>query len=201
MKRTLSLLVCGAALLGLQQPAFAEQVVFGASLPITGGFAINGQKHKDGYELCVDLINKSGGLLGSPVKLIVSDNQSSNETAQAQFERLINEDKVSVLLGTFSSKLTFPTTSIAEQNKMVYPIPSGVALQIYMRGYKYIFNFQPSAAEYVGQTYVDLMKDKVKPADMPKKAALVYADDFYANAVMAGLTGKKRKRFLPERST
>ena len=193
MKRTLSLLVCGAALLGLQQPAFAEQVVFGASLPITGGFAINGQKHKDGYELCVDLINKSGGLLGSPVKLIVSDNQSSNETAQAQFERLINEDKVSVLLGTFSSKLTFPTTSIAEQNKMVYPIPSGVALQIYMRGYKYIFNFQPSAAEYVGQTYVDLMKDKVKPADMPKKAALVYADDFYANAVMAGLTGKKRK--------
>ncbi len=169
----------------------ADAIKFGASLPITGGFAINGQKHKDGYELCVDLINQAGGLLGNQVELIVSDNQSSNETAQAQFERLINEDDVDVLLGTFSSKLTFPTTSIAEQNKMVYPIPSGVALQIYERGYKYIFNFQPNAAEYVGKSYQGLMKDLVDPAELPKKAAVVYADDFYANAVIAGLTGKQ----------
>ena len=31
---------------------------------------------------------------------------------------------------------------------MVYPVPSGVALQIYGRGYKYICNFEPNAAEY-----------------------------------------------------
>ena len=123
---------------------------------------------------------------------MISDNQSSNETAQAQFERLINEDDVDVLFGTFSSRLTFPTTSIAEQNQMVYPIPSGVALQIYERGYQYIFNFQPNAAEYVGQSYLGLMQDLVDPAAMPKKAAVVYADDFYANAVVAGLTGKKQ---------
>jgi branched-chain amino acid transport system substrate-binding protein len=185
-------MLAGCALLAAPVLA-AEPVKIGASLPITGGFAINGQKHKDGYQLCVDLINQGGGLLGRPVELIISDNQSSNETAQAQFERLINEDKVDVLLGTFSSKLTFPTTSIAEQNKMVYPIPSGVALQIYERGYKYIFDFQPSAAEYVGQSYLGLMRDLVKPDQMPKKAAVVYADDFYANAVVAGLTGKQEK--------
>jgi branched-chain amino acid transport system substrate-binding protein len=185
-------MLAGCALLAAPVLA-AEPVKIGASLPITGGFAINGQKHKDGYQLCVDLINQAGGLLGRPVELIISDNQSSNETAQAQFERLINEDKVDVLLGTFSSKLTFPTTSIAEQNKMVYPIPSGVALQIYERGYKYIFNFQPSAAEYVGKSYAGLMRDLVKPDQMPKKAAVVYADDFYANAVVAGLTGKQEK--------
>jgi branched-chain amino acid transport system substrate-binding protein len=176
---------------GVTPALAADPVTFGASLPITGGFAINGQKHKDGYELCVDMINEAGGLLGNPVELIISDNQSLNETAQAQFERLINEDDVDVLLGTFSSKITFPTTSIAEQNKMVYPIPSGVALQIYERGYEYIFNFQPNAAEYVGQSYLELMKDLVDPAEMPEQAAIVYADDFYANAVVAGLTGKQ----------
>ena len=173
-------------------PVWAEPVKIGASLPMTGGLAINGQKHKAGYELCIDLINQAGGLLGEPVEIVISDNQSSNETAQAQFERLINEDDVDVLFGTFSSRLTFPTTSIAEQNKMVYPIPSGVALQIYERGYRYIFNFQPNAAEYVGQSYLGLMQDLVDPADLPKKAAVVYADDFYANAVVAGLTGKKQ---------
>ncbi|HEX5077944.1 MAG TPA: amino acid ABC transporter substrate-binding protein [Geminicoccaceae bacterium] len=188
--------VAGSALLATANhgvgPAWgADPIRIGASLPITGGFAINGQKHKDGYELCVDLINQAGGLLGRPVELIISDNQSTNETAQAQFERLINEDDVDVLFGTFSSKITFPTTSIAEQNKMVYPVPSGVALQIYERGYHYIFNFQPNAAEYVGQSYLWLMKDLVDPAEMPKKAAIVYADDFYANAVVAGMTGKQ----------
>ena len=44
----------------------ADPVKIGASLPITGGLAINGQKHKDGYELCIDLINQAGGLLGEP---------------------------------------------------------------------------------------------------------------------------------------
>ena len=187
--------ILAAAALGLAAGVVEAQdtVKIGASLPLTGGLAINGQKHREGYELCVELINKAGGLLGKQAEIIISDNQSINETAQAQFERLINEDQVDVLFGTFSSRITFPTTSIAEQNQMVYPIPSGVALQIYERGYKYIFNFQPNAAEYVGRSYLGLLKDLVDPAQMPKKAAVVYADDFYANAVVAGLTGSKRQ--------
>lgn len=191
MEGHLRLLIVGTAIAGLTLPAAAEKVTFGASLPLTGGLATNGQKHKEGYELCIDLVNKAGGLLGEPAALISSDNQSSNETGQAQIERLINQDKVSVLLGTFSSRITFASTSVAEQNKMVYPVPSGVALQIYERGYKYIFNFQPNAAEYLGKTYGDLLKDLVK-SGKPTKAAVVYADDFYANAAVAGLTGAKR---------
>ncbi|MES0359434.1 MAG: ABC transporter substrate-binding protein, partial [Anaerolineales bacterium] len=48
-------------------PEEAEPIKIGASLPITGGFAINGEKHRDGYQLCVDLINEKGGLLDRPV--------------------------------------------------------------------------------------------------------------------------------------
>jgi branched-chain amino acid transport system substrate-binding protein len=182
-----------AGLAALAGGAMAQETLkIGASLPITGGLAINGAKHQEGYELCVELINEAGGLLGRQLELVISDNQSVNETAQAQFERLINEDQVDILLGTFSSRITFPTTSIAEQNQMVYPVPSGVALQIYERGYKYIFNFQPNAAEYVGKSYLGLMQELVDPAALPKQAAIVYADDFYANAAVAGLTGAER---------
>ena len=193
MKRLVGIFALVPGLLTGSAQFAAAEVVFGASLPLTGGLAINGQKHKEAYELCMDLLNQSGGLLGEPASVIISDNQSTNETGQAQIERLINQDKVSVLLGTFSSRITFAQTSVAEQNKMLYPIPSGVALQIYERGYKYIFNFQPNAAEYLGKSYTGLMKDLVKPDQMPKKAAVVYADDFYANAAVAGLTGKKRE--------
>ena len=190
MKRIVLLALVPAFVVSSAQIAAAE-VVFGASLPLTGGLAINGQKHQEGYELCMELINAKGGLLGEPARIIISDNQSTNETGQAQIERLINQDQVTVLLGTFSSRITFAQTSVAEQNKMVYPIPSGVALQIYERGYNYIFNFQPNAAEYVGLSYTGLMNELVPADQKPKKAAVVHADDFYANAAIAGLTGKQ----------
>ena len=57
--------VAGGALIAA--PVLAAPVKIGASLPITGGLAINGQKHKDGYELCVELINTAGGLLGKQI--------------------------------------------------------------------------------------------------------------------------------------
>ena len=168
-----------------------KPILIGASLPITGGFSINGQKHKSGYELWAKLVNEQGGLLGRPVKLIVNDNQSSVEASLAQIERFINVDKVELLLGTFSSKLTFPMSAIAEQAKMVYPIPSGGALKIYERGFKYIFFFQPTAAEYVGNSVADMILHYVPAGDRPKTVALAWADDFFANAISAGMLGKK----------
>ncbi|HSF80498.1 MAG TPA: amino acid ABC transporter substrate-binding protein [Anaerolineales bacterium] len=170
-------------------PASAEPIKIGSSLPITGGFAINGQKHKDGYQLCVDLINEKGGLLGRQVELLVSDNQSDADTAIAQTERMINVDKVELIFGTFSSALTFPMTSITEQAKMVHPIPAGAALRIYSRGYKYIFYFQQNAAEFVGKTPIEMIKDLVPAGEQPTTAAVVHADDFFANAIAAGLMG------------
>ena len=173
-----------------EEPAAEEgPILIGASLPITGGFSINGQKHKDGYELCVKLINEKGGLLGREVELIVSDNQSDVETSLAQVERFLNVDNVDLIFGTFSSRLTFPLSSVTEQAQMVHPIPSGAALRIYERGYDYLFYFQPQAAEFVGLSPIGMIQDLVDPADQPKTAALVHADDFFADAIAAGLMG------------
>jgi branched-chain amino acid transport system substrate-binding protein len=168
-----------------------EPIVIGASLPMTGGFSVNGQKHKEGYELCVDLINEKGGILGRPVEIITSDNRSDTETAISQYERLINVDNADVLFGTFSSRLTFPATSITEQNKMVHPIPSGAALRIYEQGFDYLFYFQPNAAEYVGQSPIGMLTDLVAAEDLPQTAAVVQADDFFANGIAAGLRGEQ----------
>jgi len=170
-----------------------KPILIGASLPLTGGFSINGQKHKSGYELWAKLVNARGGLLGRPVKIIINDNQSNVEASLAQIERYINVDKVDLLLGTFSSKLTFPMSAIAEQAKMVYPIPSGGALKIYIRGFKYIFFFQPTAAEYVGNSIADMISHYVPSGDRPKTVAVAWADDFFSNAISAGMLGKKVK--------
>ncbi|MHA7778009.1 amino acid ABC transporter substrate-binding protein [Roseibium sp. M-1] len=180
-----------AALLLSTAIGHAETLKIGASLPLTGGFSIAGQKHKQGYELCVDLINKRGGILGREVELIVSDNRSDTATAINQYERFINVDGVEAVYGTFSSRLSFPVANILAKNGFVHALPAGGALRIYTQGHDNIFYFQPNAAEYVGASLEGVIKDLIPEGEGPKTAAVVAADDFFANAVEAGLLGQQ----------
>ena len=105
-------------------------------------------------------------------------------------ERFINVDKVDLTFGTFSSKLTFPISPILAKYNAIHPIPSGGALRIFSQGRKNLFYFQASAAaEYVGTNMVGLINDLVE--DKPSKAAVVHADDFFANSIATGLLGEK----------
>jgi branched-chain amino acid transport system substrate-binding protein len=169
-----------------------DPIVFAASLPLTGDFAIPGSKHNDGYQFCVDEINRLGGLLGSPVTYIGDDNQSTPETAVAQVQRHIDVEGADVLLGTFSSLLTFPASTEALNAGMVYPIPSGGALRIWSRGYDNIFYFQQNAAEEIGFSPLAMIDyyigtGVIDPA--PTSVAIVNADDFFAAAIVKGLVG------------
>ncbi len=184
--------VLAAATLSIGTPVMAQDgpIKIGSSLPLTGGFAITGQKHREGFEMCIDKINENGGLLGRQVELVVSDNRSDTETAMNQYERLINVDGVDLLFGTFSSKLTFPVSSVIARNNMIHPVPSGGALRIWEQGHPNMFYFQQVPGEYIGKSVVDALNE-LAGDDKPKTAAVVNADDFFANAIKAGLMGEK----------
>lgn len=186
-------LAAAGALAMLANAAAAQQPIkIGSSLPLTGGFSVTGQKHKEGFEMCIKMINEAGGLLNRPVELIVSDNRSDTETAMNQYERLINVDGVDIAFGTFSSKLTFPVSSVLAKNKRLHPVPSGGALRIWEQGHRGIFYFQQNAAEYAGKTLVGALRELAGDA-APKTAAVVHADDFFANGIRAGLLGEEVK--------
>lgn len=194
---TLRTVLAMAAAIALTAGTAAAQdktpIKIGASLPLTGNFSIAGAKHQQGYKLCVDLLNEKGGVLGRPVELIISDNRSDPATAINQYERFINVDGVDEVFGTFSSKLTFPVAAILAKNGFVHPVPAGGALRIYTQGHKNLFYFQPNAAEYVGRSVRDAIRDLIPEGERPKTAAVVSADDFFANAVEAGLLGEEVK--------
>lgn len=169
-----------------------EPIVFASSLPLTGDFAAVGAKHADGYKFCVAEINAAGGLLGRSVKLIVEDNRSDTEVVVNQTERFINVDNADILFGTFSSLLGYPASSIAQQNGMVYPLPSSGAVRVYERGYDNLFYFQQLPAELTGSSIVDLVEYYTSTGlidEAPKTAAIVAADDFFAGAIANGFVG------------
>ena len=171
----------------------ANTIKIGASMPLTGMFAVPGSKHLEGYKMCVDMINQNGGWLGKKVILLGIDNRSDTETAISQYERFINVDKVDLVFGTFSSKLTFPTSTILAKYNYTLPIPSGGALRIYRRGFKNLFYFQSNPAEYYGKQLLGVVQDRASAGDQPTSVALVHADDFFANSIANGLLGKKVK--------
>jgi len=170
-----------------------EPIVLAASVPLTGDFQVPGTKHRDGYQLCVDIINDGGGLLDRPVELLVEDNRSDPEVAVTQYERFINVDQVDALLGTFSSLISYPTTSVAEQNGYVYPVASGGAQRIWERGYEYSFYFQQQTAEGIGENVLQMIDHYQSTGGIPEgelsTVAMAYADDFFAAAIINGLTG------------
>ncbi len=169
-----------------------DPYIFAASLPLTGDFATPGSKHNDGYKYCVDEINRLGGLDGHQVEYIGEDNQSTPEQAVAQIQRHINVEGADVLLGTFSSLLTFPATTEALNEGMVYPVPSGGALRIWERGYDNIFYFQQNAAELIGFSPLAMIEYYVEQGVIdatPASVAIVDADDFFASAIVTGLVG------------
>jgi branched-chain amino acid transport system substrate-binding protein len=205
--RKLAAIVMAALVLGLAACESAEEeaereaasesgepVKVGASLPLTGPFAIPGQNHEKGYKLCERVVNERGGLLGRRMEIEVSDNRSDTETVVNQTERFIDVDDVDLIFGTFSTLLSFPSSAIAERNRMVYPEPSDSALTSHSRGFTYNFGFTLKPIDYIGQTPVDAIAQMVESGeidetDAPQTAAIVYQDDFFPNSITQGLIG------------
>jgi branched-chain amino acid transport system substrate-binding protein len=161
-------------------------LTIGASLPLTGDFSEPGTAAKQGYEVWQAITNGGGGLLGKKVKLTIKDDASNQNTIVSDYNALISQDKVDLLLGTFSSLLNLPASSVAEKNRMLYVEPAGGSPDMFNRGYKYLFFAQQATADKQGLTFADWVKNL--PADQrPKTAAYPTLDDPFAAPNVDGI--------------
>ena len=104
MRRTLPLLI---ALFSVTTAAYAaDPIKIGMSEPLTGDIAASGTYVANGAKVAVDVVNRSGGVLGRQIKLILEDNKSNPKEAVATAEKLLSGDKVPVMLGAWGSTLT-----------------------------------------------------------------------------------------------
>src|SRR6266568_2006236 len=126
----------------------SKPLVIGASLPGTGDFAQPGEASKRGYTIWQDMVNSGGGLLGRQVQLKIVDDASSQDTVVSDYNRLISQDKVDLLLGTFSSLLNIPASAVAEKAGMTYICPSCGSPNMFNRKFKHIFFAQPATAAH-----------------------------------------------------
>ncbi|HUF90961.1 MAG TPA: ABC transporter substrate-binding protein [Candidatus Limnocylindria bacterium] len=104
----------------------AKAYKVGSMQPLTGAAAAGGITALVGTQMAVDRINKSGGINGRPIELIVEDSQSKPDTGRRKAEKLALEDKVDVHQGGFLSNICLACTPVWEEHKIVNMI--GVCL-------------------------------------------------------------------------
>jgi branched-chain amino acid transport system substrate-binding protein len=164
-------------------------IKIGISLPLTGNFSEPGTAAQRGYQIWRDLVNKNGGLLGRKVQLIIKDDASNQNTIVSDYNRLITEDKVDLLLGTFSSLLNLPASAVAERNHMVYVEPAGGSPAMFSRGFKYLFFAQQATAPHQADLFSNWVR-RLPAAKRPKTAAYPTQDDPFTKPVIQGIQTK-----------
>lgn len=163
-----------------------EPIRIGISLPLTGDFSQPGGEAQKGYNAWAADVNEAGGLLGRQVELVVLDDASSQEQVVTDYNRLINEEKVDLLLGTFSSLLNYPASAVAENNEMVLIAPAGGSPKIFEQNFKYYFFAQQATAPNQANPFVSMIAGL--PDDQkPKTAAYAIQDDPFAAPVIESM--------------
>jgi len=166
--------------------AEGEPIRIGISLPLTGDFSQPGGEAGRGYEIWRDLTNDAGGLLGRPVELIILDDASSQDTVVSDYQRLIDQENVDLLLGTFSSLLNLPASAVAERNQMVYVEPAGGAPEMFDRGFEYLFFAQQATAPHQADLFAEWVLS-LPEGERPTTAAYPTQDDPFAAPVIDGV--------------
>jgi branched-chain amino acid transport system substrate-binding protein len=182
----LGLTACGSRPSEKAAADTSKPLVIGVSLPLTGDFSQPGGEARRGYEVWASQVNKSGGLLGRQVQLKIVDDASSQDTVVTDYTKLITQDKVDLVLGTFSSLLNYPASAVAEKNNMVYVEPAGGAPKMFTRGFKGLFFAQQATAPHQADVFVDWIKSL--PADQrPKTGAYPTQDDPFTAPVIESM--------------
>jgi branched-chain amino acid transport system substrate-binding protein len=110
--------IAALSLISPHAPASAaEPIRVGFSMALTGGVAQNGKQLLIALQLWRDDVNAKGGLLGRPVELVYYDDQSNPTNVPGIYTKLINVDKVDLLLGPYATNMAAAAMPVIIENK------------------------------------------------------------------------------------
>src|SRR5215471_10034841 len=191
-QRLMGCLVAALAVLSLALPASAEpKIKIGVIFDLTGPMAGGGSElHHLGAKIMIDHFIKQGGVEGYQIEAIYADAQSKPDVAINEAVRLIEQEKVDMVLGFFSSAQCVPVAARVEQLKKFMWITTCISSAVLEnRHLKYVFRAQPSGQQF-GLMTMDFINQnaKAKLGKEPKdlRVAIIHEDGAYGVDVAKG---------------
>lgn len=143
-------------------------------------FAAFLEPYKKGWELAVEEVNASGGLLGKKLEIVSRDDNGQPGDAVRIAEELVTREKVSFLIGTFPSNVGLAVASFAKEKKVLFIAAEPLTDKIvWDQGNKYTFRLRAS-------TYMQTAMLVPEAAKLKKKRwAIVYPNYEYGQSATA----------------
>ena len=161
-------------------------ITIGISLPLSGDFSEPGKGIQRGYEAWAEYMNENGGLLGRDVELEILDNQSNADRTATDYERLINQDEVDLVVGPFSTLLVVPAAQVAQDYGFLFVEPAGAAPELFEEGFDNLFYAAPAVANDHYNHLADYI-EAMPEDERPQTAAYAAMDDPFAQGTAYGL--------------
>jgi branched-chain amino acid transport system substrate-binding protein len=164
-----------AALLPMAAHGQTSEVVIGLTYPLSGANAQIGVDAQKAYETAAEIINKNydfdlplakgeglPGLGGAKVRLVFADHQSDPQKGRAEAERLITQEKVSAVIGTYQSAVAVTVSQICERYQIPFISADNSSPSLHRRGLKFYFRAAPHDEMYSAAMFdfFDAMKKK-----------------------------------------
>jgi branched-chain amino acid transport system substrate-binding protein len=166
-------------------PAFAQSgppIKIGYSMALTGGLAPNGRSGLLAQKIWEEDVNAKGGLLGRPVKLVYYDDQSNPSTVPGIYAKLLDIDKVDLIIGGYATAQIAPAMPVAMQRNKVFVSLMGLAVNSEFN-YANYFSMVPSGPEPKPSITKGFFDTAMAQNPKPRTVAIVAADqEFSRNA-------------------
>lgn len=136
--------------------AQTQEVVIGVIYPLSGASAQIGVDAQRAFETAADIINKNydfdlpnakgeglSGLGGAKVRLVFADHQADPQKGRAEAERLITQEKVCAVIGTYQSAVAVTVSQICERYGIPFLSADNSSPSLHRRGLKFYFRAAP----------------------------------------------------------
>jgi len=187
-------------ILGVGVSGYVEEVQrvvrIGAVYPLTGPMAAAGTDIRNGILLAVDIINDEHdldiplasligieSLNGAKLKVIFGDSQGSALLGRSETERLIDEENVVAVIGSYQSVVTAEASQAAEDRGIPFLTALSTTPSLTQRGFNWFFRTTPNEETFVQNLYEFLQDIQEKREIRVDRLAVVHEDSIWGKAV------------------
>ena len=158
---------------------FISSIAAGAAEPAVVGIVHRedfayAKMMKHAFEMALEEINNAGGVNGQPLQLIFSDDQGDPKAGELAVKTLVQEKKVAMMVGGYSSSNTLQMAYAADRLDKPFLVATAADDRITQHKLKNIYRLNPPASEYT-KGLEEFLLDRVKPTSM----SIVYENSPY----------------------
>ena len=176
---------------GLRAASAADEIVIGAIYPMSGASAQIGVDARHALETAVDIVNgvhdldlpcaKTAGISslgGAKIRLVIADHQADPQKGRAEAERLITQEKVVAILGSFHSSVSATVSATCERYAIPFVAADSSSPSLHRKGLK--FFFRPAAHdEFFSTAMFDFLDAQKAAGAKVDTISLFYEDTIF----------------------